>query len=617
MGTARRNFLKFAGGLSAGIVFTPVPWKVLDDLSIWTQNWSWLPRPLQGEISYKYTNCTLCPAACGVRAKCVAGQPYQLSGIPDHPVGRPTLCPAGLAAHQLPYATARITKPRGMETAADKVQSAKSILVLDDRPGRCASEIYRRIARNSTKWKYAVAPRASGALASYMKLTGMSAGIDYERVRTILSFGAPVLHGWSTPGRLLARRTEYNLLQVEASQSRTAAFANTWIPIKAGTDDAFAFALANVIVSERLAPQPRATDWREYEAQISQMPLDRASLLTGISAEKITEIARAFVSGPSIALGDSTAIAGLNVLLGANAAIVHRGEAPPHPDLSDIPDSSVDVLIADVQTALPPKMIRRKLTPKGVLIALASYSTDLENNAEVVVPAPSWMELQEDVPSPPDAPFDSFSLAAALLPAREDSVAPVDFVAKLAGSNDTLAAEIDERMKAIHSERRGKLFKYSDGTSIGLVDIKLDEFSTALAEGACWIDEPHRKTPGAVTMLAGTAPTEFTRHETWLSVEATVAPVPMLGKLYRESKLYTRGDVALLNPVTAAHHELVEGNAVRVSTACGSGTPRVQLDPTIGPGIVQINATPATSGKGTALRLCENLALSKAELRRA
>ena len=34
----RRSLLKFMGGAVAGAVLSPLPWKLLDDASIWTQN---------------------------------------------------------------------------------------------------------------------------------------------------------------------------------------------------------------------------------------------------------------------------------------------------------------------------------------------------------------------------------------------------------------------------------------------------------------------------------------------------------------------------------------------------------------------------------------------------
>ena len=39
----RRNFIKLLVGGAVGINLTPLPWKLTDDIAIWTQNWSWVP----------------------------------------------------------------------------------------------------------------------------------------------------------------------------------------------------------------------------------------------------------------------------------------------------------------------------------------------------------------------------------------------------------------------------------------------------------------------------------------------------------------------------------------------------------------------------------------------
>jgi hypothetical protein len=484
--------------------------------------------------------------------------------------------------------------------------------------------MYRHIAQQSPRWRVAVAPGAEGALAQYAKLSGMAAGFDYDRVQTILSFGAPVLHGWSTPGRLLARRTEYQLIQIEPSQSRTAAFANNWIPIKPGAENAFALGVANILVNEGLTPEPRATDWPAYRAQLALMPPEQAAALSGVSAGRIVEVARAFAAGPSIALGDSVAIAGLNILIGKNAAFLHRGPAPSDTYFDSVPDASIDVLLADIQTALPPAMIRRKLSARGVLIAFSPYATDLQAAADIVIPAPCWLEMQEDVPGPPDAPVESLSLSEAVLPPREGAVAPADVIAILAGVNETLASQIAAKIQATHSLRRGTLWKYSDGSSLPAAEVKAEDFAAALVEGACWTDEPADKRPKSVRMLAGLSSQEFARQAasipddaTMLAVEASVAPVPMLGKLYRESNLFARADVARINPATAVEQGLSQDKPVLVTTRCGSGNPTVRFDAAVGPGLVQITAMPPAGGKGTAIRLCEDLKPSRVELRRA
>lgn len=64
MGSARRDFLKFSVGAVAGLGLSPVPWKLLDDTSIWTQNWSWTPKLPRGEVSFEPSACTLCPRGC-------------------------------------------------------------------------------------------------------------------------------------------------------------------------------------------------------------------------------------------------------------------------------------------------------------------------------------------------------------------------------------------------------------------------------------------------------------------------------------------------------------------------------------------------------------------------
>ena len=51
MGMTRRNFIKFAVGGTAGIGLTPLPYKLIDDVAIWTQNWPWVPVPPKGEFT--------------------------------------------------------------------------------------------------------------------------------------------------------------------------------------------------------------------------------------------------------------------------------------------------------------------------------------------------------------------------------------------------------------------------------------------------------------------------------------------------------------------------------------------------------------------------------------
>ncbi|MCK6506555.1 adventurous gliding motility protein CglE, partial [Myxococcota bacterium] len=49
-----------------GVMLSPLPWKLLDDSAIWTQNWSLTPKLSHGPLSSLVSRCTLCQAGCAV-----------------------------------------------------------------------------------------------------------------------------------------------------------------------------------------------------------------------------------------------------------------------------------------------------------------------------------------------------------------------------------------------------------------------------------------------------------------------------------------------------------------------------------------------------------------------
>ena len=231
----RRDIFKFCGGAAAGILFSPLPWKMVDDLAIWSQNPGRIPKLPRGENSIRFTGCAVCPAGCGVRVRCVGGHPVGLAGVPGHPAGGGALCPLGSAGHHLPYHPARLRAPlrrllkrewptRHVSTSPEAAIAALAaavaagsrgsrsgyVAILDPRPGRALSSLYRRFLAALPDGLYIAAPREEEK--SLDLLCGMlgepagSLGYDLENCRTLLSFGAPVLEGWGGPGRLLRLR---------------------------------------------------------------------------------------------------------------------------------------------------------------------------------------------------------------------------------------------------------------------------------------------------------------------------------------------------------------------------------------------------------------------------
>ena len=207
MNSTRREILMFAGGSAVGVLFTPVPWRLVTDSALWSENWPDVPAPARGEIRTRFTNCSLCTAGCAVRARCVGDQPVELSGVAGHPLSNGALCAFGIAGHHLPYLPSRVKSGLVSDAAAAVAQGiaqlrpGECVATLDLRPGRTASWTYRRAMAALPNGRY-LAPSSFDPTVA----------VDLSKARTVLSFGVPVLDGWGTPGNVNAARENFRLI---------------------------------------------------------------------------------------------------------------------------------------------------------------------------------------------------------------------------------------------------------------------------------------------------------------------------------------------------------------------------------------------------------------------
>ena len=213
MKLSRRDLLVWSAGAAAGLLATPVPWKILDDTSIWSQNWPWIPQPPRSPVETRQSVCTLCPKGCGLRVRMAGGWAVGVAGLNTHPLSRGALRPLAYAAHQLNWHPQRLrvvqhrTNPSSWEQARAAFAKASKegpLVIIDGYPGRAASALFETYTEGRDGG-YCVVPSAEiRALTPYESWTGVPAdclGYDLENTRTIVSFGAPLLDGWGTPGR--------------------------------------------------------------------------------------------------------------------------------------------------------------------------------------------------------------------------------------------------------------------------------------------------------------------------------------------------------------------------------------------------------------------------------
>ena len=447
-------------------------------------------------------------------------------------------------------------QPVSSEAAAAGVRDAIAgslgkghVAVWDPDPGRARSALYRRFAANVGNGIYLSSPPPEGAmlraLANMFEKPRGPLGIDLENTRTILSFGAPILDGWGTPGRVLKQRGNFRLVQIEAELSRTASLADSWLRIRLGTETALALALAHVLTRRNLVDPEltrHATDFREYLELTAQYTPEYAAGICGISADKIIETAMEVAQAqPAVVIAESSArsIAGLNFLFGgAGRTIVKRGGPAPKamPSPEDAENGSLRVLIAI--GAVPWARFEKKLAPDAVVVSLSPWH---DGRPEYVIPAPVYLESTVDVPAPFDARSDMLSVAAPLVAPPAGVIDPADFLTLLEPSSGKPDDAIAARIAAVHKTHRGSVVSYKDGSSQPLEELASpEELRKALLAGAVWLDRPvaDRSIP-RFSLTGDSAPAAAVAGSGWRAVHG-LSVSPILSKLYQESGLRDR-----------------------------------------------------------------------------
>ena len=590
MNTTRRDLFKFVGGSVVGAFFTPAPWRLITDSALWSENWPGIPRPARGEIRTRFTNCALCPAGCAVRARCVGDQPVALMGVPGHPLSHGALCPFGLTAHHLPSLPSRLKQgpakeaAQAVSAAISKCGPAEQVAVLDLRPGRTASWTYRRAMASVKNGLYLAPPSPLGG----------SAAFDLQEAKTVLSFGAPLLDGWGTPGNVIAARENFRLIQAEPLESCTASLADLWLPIRPGSEEALAQAIANVLANRK--------------------PVTPFAALTGLTEQQIRSVAEELANnGPALVLdaGQTPSAMELNRQLGSlGRTIVARRETPvpeawkkaaPVTNLTSVPDGSIRILLIDesaVDGYLSWSTIERKLVRDNPLIVTFAWSRQgYGRYAQYVLPTAVYPEVFDDIPPAIDSASAAFRIAAPLVAPPAGMVNPSEFIGGLAGLP---AAEVlRERADAIHKAGRGTLFTYAGAKSTLVKEVKPDDFWKALNEGGCWLDAVDEKqgkpilpdTAGQTSGATESSDEDLPLVAITCETRAAAAPLsPLMSKLYQESNLRLSPNHAVLNPVTARACGVAEGARAILQTRCGSAQIEISLDSGVPPGVVKVAA---------------------------
>ena len=262
----RRNFIKLVVGGAAGIQLTPLPWKITDDIAIWTQNWPWVPVPPTGEFTHVKSVCGLCAGGCGIEVRMVDKRAVKIEGRADFPVNPGGICPVGMGGLQLLYNKSirhtgpmKRVGPRGsgkfmditwdeaLNMVAERISTLRkngapeALAAVDGNPGKSTlSVMIERLLRAAGSPNYLRIPSIEdtyGTAGMLMQGTEGPIAYDLENSDYILSFGSGLLEGWGAPGRVLNTwnlwrghgKKKVTVAQIESRASNTASKADHWL----------------------------------------------------------------------------------------------------------------------------------------------------------------------------------------------------------------------------------------------------------------------------------------------------------------------------------------------------------------------------------------------------
>jgi anaerobic selenocysteine-containing dehydrogenase/Fe-S-cluster-containing dehydrogenase component len=319
-GVDRRQFLKVLGATAGGAavlsgcstdrVAKLVPYLVQSEDQV------------PGIPTWYGSTCAECSSGCGLMVKTREGRPIKLEGNPDHPINSGSLCSRGQAGLQALYNPDRLTGPMAKNAAGtwDAIKWEDAIARLAAKVGPAHGELavingYGASTFSSmlTKWTSAL----GGFIATYEPFSREAERLanrkswgrtdlpvyDFAAAKYIVSFGADYLETW---GSVVEQQRGFaashgfhdggmsRAVFVGPRMSLTAANADEWLSVPAGSETLVALAMAQVIAGK---------NGHAAGGALSSYAPAQIAKDTGLTADQITALATAFAAAtPSLAV---------------------------------------------------------------------------------------------------------------------------------------------------------------------------------------------------------------------------------------------------------------------------------------------------------------------------
>lgn len=319
----RRGFLKFIGGAAVGTLATPVIWKGLDDISIWSQNWPWIPSLQYGnnENTYIRTVSKLCPSAGATKIRLVGGRPVRVLSDPESPLGGGVTALAATEV-QMRYSPARLKRPllrspdgaygeitweEAEKLLLEKLAAAKkqagcdhdSVVCISGDENGTMNELLAGFAAQTGSGHFFAMPSDAQTTAQAWRLMGGRGrvGFDIPNSDYVFAVGANVLETWGPvvvnrhawgQARPAGAEPAMHLAYAGPVQNNTAAGADLWLPIKPGTELFLLLGVARQLIKDGVAAPAKGLD--EFVELVAKWTPEKVCAITGLMPERFAAV---------------------------------------------------------------------------------------------------------------------------------------------------------------------------------------------------------------------------------------------------------------------------------------------------------------------------------------
>jgi len=281
------------------------------------------------------TICPYCGVGCGLYIAVEDGQAVGLEYMPEHPVSEGALCPKGNAVLEILGHPERLRHPmkkvdggwkhipwpEALDLVAERLRSIRDSRSADSlgflASAKCTNEenyLFQKLARllgtNNVDHcaRLCHAPTVVGLARAFGSGAMTNPIPDLANADCIFIIGSNLAENHAPVARWVLRAKEKGAKVIVADPRLTPTtwLADTFLPIRPGSDVALLNGMMHVIVEEGLTDQAfigqRTSGYDELVKVVQDYTPDYVAHITGVSPALVVEAARAYGKAPSAAI---------------------------------------------------------------------------------------------------------------------------------------------------------------------------------------------------------------------------------------------------------------------------------------------------------------------------